>query len=45
MKKIIFACAALVTLMAFSCSPNTSSDDDQLYEQGIDKKHAKPVNH
>ena len=41
MKKIIFACAALVTLMAFSCSPNTSSDDDQLYEQGIDKGSIK----
>lgn len=41
MKKIIFACLAMVTLMAVSCSPNTSSDDDQLYEQGIHKDHLK----
>ena len=38
MKKIVFAFAALVTLMAVSCSPNTSSDDDQLFEEGIEKK-------
>ncbi len=41
MKKIIFAFAALVTLMAFSCSPNNASEDDQLYEQGIDKSKFK----
>ena len=41
MKKIIFACLAMVTLMAVSCSPNTSSDDDQLYEQGLDKASVK----
>ena len=41
MKKIIFAFAAVVTLMAASCSPNTSTEDDQLYEQGIDKDSIK----
>lgn len=41
-KKIIFAVLATTTLLAASCSPNTTAEDDQLYEQGIDKRHVKP---
>lgn len=38
-KKIIFAVLASATLLAAtSCSPNTTADDDELYEQGIDRK-------
>lgn len=37
-KKLIFAVLASATLLAISCSPNTTSDDDQLYDQGIDRK-------
>ena len=37
-KKIIFAVLACATLLAISCSPNTTAEDDQLYEQGIDKR-------
>ncbi|MFK5973090.1 MAG: hypothetical protein QM485_07395 [Flavobacteriaceae bacterium] len=37
-KKIIFAVLASATLLAASCSPNTTTEDDQLYEQGIDRK-------
>ncbi len=36
-KKIIFAMLASASLLAVSCSPNTSAEDDQLYEQGVDK--------
>ena len=36
-KKIIFGLLASVTLLAASCTPNTTADDDQLYEQGIHK--------
>ncbi len=36
-KKIIFAVLASATLLAVSCSPNTTAEDDQLYEQGVDR--------
>ena len=36
-KKIIFAVLASASLLAASCTPNTSAEDDQLYEQGIRK--------
>ncbi len=38
MKRLFFALMACVTLMAVSCEPNSTTDEDQLYEQGIDKK-------
>ncbi len=37
MKRLIFGLLACVTLMAVSCEPNSTADEDQLYEQGIDK--------
>ncbi|QLG47068.1 hypothetical protein [Costertonia aggregata] len=44
-KKIVFAVLASVSLLAASCTSNTSADDE-LYEQGIDKnkfKHTKKI--
>jgi hypothetical protein len=35
-KKILFAIAAMLVLVASACTPNTV-EDDQLYEQGIRK--------
>jgi hypothetical protein len=43
MKRFVFGLLACVALMAFSCEPNSTADEDQLYEQGIEKKHLKPV--
>jgi hypothetical protein len=37
MKRLIFGILACVTLMAVSCEPNNTADEDQLYEQGVDK--------
>jgi len=37
MKRLIFGLLACVTLVAVSCEPNNTADEDQLYEQGIDK--------
>ncbi len=37
MKRLIFGLLACVTLMAVSCEPNSTTDEDQLYEQGIHK--------
>lgn len=37
MKKLVFALLASVTLLAVSCETNSTADDDQLYEQGVDK--------
>ncbi|ASO07666.1 hypothetical protein [Arenibacter algicola] len=31
-----FALAACISLMSFSCSPNSTAEDDSLYEQNID---------
>jgi hypothetical protein len=37
-KKILFALAAVLVLVASACTPNTA-EDDQLYEQGVEKKN------
>ena len=37
MKRLLFGLLACVTLMAVSCEPNSTTDEDQLYEQGVDK--------
>lgn len=40
--KIIFALAVLLTVgMSSSCTNDSNAEDDQLYEQGIDKKEIK----
>ncbi|MEY8021905.1 MAG: hypothetical protein HKO81_10725 [Flavobacteriaceae bacterium] len=35
-KKLLFAFAAMLVLVAAACTPNTA-EDDQLYEQGLKK--------
>ncbi len=35
-KKFLFAIAAILVLVASACTPNTA-EDDQVYEQGVDK--------
>jgi hypothetical protein len=37
MKRLVFGILACVTLMAVSCEPNNTAEEDQLYEQGVDK--------
>ena len=37
MKKLLFGLVACISLMALSCEPNSTADEDQLYEQGVDK--------
>lgn len=37
MKRIVFGLLAFVVLLAVSCEPNSTAEEDQLYEQGIDK--------
>ena len=37
MKKLIFGLVACISLMALSCEPNSTAEEDQLYEQGVDK--------
>ena len=37
MKRLLFGFLACVTLMAVSCEPNSTADEDNLYEQGVDK--------
>lgn len=37
MKKLLFGLVACIALMALSCEPNSTADEDQLYEQGIHK--------
>ena len=37
MKRIIFGLLACLTLVAVSCQPNSTADEDQLYEVGLDK--------
>jgi hypothetical protein len=39
-KKIFFAFLACATLMVASCTSSTA-DDEQLYEQGIEKEKVK----
>ena len=41
MKRFVFGLLACVTLMAVSCEPNNTAEEDQLYEQGIDKHKAR----
>lgn len=41
MKRLLFGILACVTLMAVSCEPNSTADEDQLYEEGIDKSKAR----
>jgi len=41
MKRIIFGLLACLTLVAVSCQPNSTADEDQLYEQGIHKDKIK----
>ncbi len=36
-KRILFGICTVLSLIAASCTPNTA-DDDQLYEQGVDKR-------
>lgn len=40
-KQIIFGLLACVTLLAVACEPSNTADEDDLYEQGIDKKKIK----
>ena len=41
-KKIIFAVLASATLMVASCTPNSTADEDSLYEtNSIDKATAE----
>lgn len=43
MKKLLFGLVACISLMALSCEPNSTAEEDQLYEQGVDKtKITKP---
>lgn len=37
-KRFIFGVLACVTLLAVSCEPSNTSEEDDLYEVGIDKK-------
>ncbi len=41
-KKILFAFAAVLVLVASSCTPNTA-EDDQLYEQGVKRGNVVKV--
>jgi len=41
MKKLLFGLLACITLLAVSCEPNSTADDDQLYEVGLDKTKLK----
>ncbi|MFS4447740.1 hypothetical protein [Maribacter sp. 2307UL18-2] len=42
-KKLIFGLMAVVLLVAVSCEPNTTAQEDDLYEVGVDKtKITKP---
>lgn len=37
-KRFIFGLLACVTLLAVSCEPNNTAEEDDLYEVGVDKK-------
>ena len=37
MKRFIFGLMACVTLLAVSCEPNNTAEEDDLYEVGVDK--------
>lgn len=36
-KRIFFGLMACTMLLAVSCEPNSTADEDELYELGIDK--------
>ena len=36
-KRIIFGLIACLLLVAVSCEPNSTAQDDDLYEVGVDK--------
>ncbi|WP_171037044.1 hypothetical protein [Maribacter algarum] len=36
-KRFIFGLLACVTLLAVSCEPNNTAEEDDLYEVGLDK--------
>lgn len=36
-KRFIFGLLACVTLLAVSCEPNNTAEEDDLYEVGVDK--------
>ncbi len=38
MKKFVFGLLACVTLLAVSCEPSNTAEEDQLYEQGIERE-------
>ena len=40
-KRFIFGLLACVTLLAVSCEPNNTAEEDELYEVGIDKSKFK----
>ena len=37
-KKLILMGAVCLTFLAVACSPSSTAEEDQLYEQGVDKK-------
>ena len=37
MKKFVFGVLACVTLLAVSCEPSNTAEEDSLYENGVDK--------
>ncbi len=44
-KKIFMALALCVTFLAVACTPSSTAEEDQLYEQGIDKTKIKRPSH
>lgn len=42
MRKVFFALACIVTLTAISCTTDTTTETDELYEQGTDKDEYVP---
>ena len=46
MKKLLFGLVACISLMALSCEPNSTADEDQLYDtETIDRTKVKiPTN-
>jgi hypothetical protein len=45
MKRYVFGLLACLTLVAVSCEPNNTAEEDQLYEQSIDRTKIKvPTN-
>ncbi len=41
MKKILFGLMAFATLLVVSCESNDIANDDQLYEQGVEKSKVR----